>query len=77
MYADSAYGDVRVTFDNGSLSAAVVTEPAAPLRAVTFDAFRTQPADSTRATTIVFVPDGTGGVSAVRISGITFFRVRR
>jgi CubicO group peptidase (beta-lactamase class C family) len=77
VYADSAYGDVRVTFDNGSLSAAVVTEPAAPLRAVTFDAFRTQPADSTRATTIVFVPDGTGGVSAVRISGITFFRVRR
>jgi len=54
-----------------------VTEPAAPRRAVTFDAFRTQPADSTRATTIVFVPDGTGGVSAVRISGITFFRVRR
>ena len=77
-YVDSAYGEVRVTFENGALQAAVVTDPLAPLQPVNMEAFRAQPAEAGRnPATLVFQPDGTGGVASVRISGITFTRVRR
>jgi len=77
-YADSAYGEIRVTFDNGSLHAAVVTDPPAPLQPVAMEAFRAQPTEAGRnPTTLVFQPDGVGGVASVRVSGITFTRVRR
>jgi CubicO group peptidase (beta-lactamase class C family) len=76
-YSDSTYGDVRVTFSNGTLQAAVVTDAAAPLQHVTFEEFRTRPADpKANPTTLVFVPNGMGGVSAVRTYGITFARAR-
>ena len=77
-YVDSAYGESRVTFDNGALQAAVVTDPPAPLQPVNMEAFRAQPTDASRnPVTLVFQPDGAGGVASVRISGITFKRVRR
>ena len=77
-YADSAYGEIRVTFENGALRAAIVTDPPAALQPVTMDAFRAQPSEAGRnPATLVFQPDGTGGVAAVRVSGITFTKVRR
>jgi hypothetical protein len=75
-YVDSAYGTVRVTFENGALQAAVVTDPAAPLEPMNFEAFRTKPSEGGRPTGLTFVPDGSGGVSAVRVSNILFARVR-
>ena len=76
-YVDSAYGEVRVTFANGALSAAIVGGAPAALEPVRFDTFRTRPADAARdQALLVFMPDGTGGVASVRISGITFMRKR-
>jgi len=76
-YVDSAYGEVRVSFANGALSAAVVNGIAEPLEAVRFDAFRTKPSAATDdAMTLVFMPDGMGGVASVRVSGVTFVRTR-
>jgi hypothetical protein len=75
-YVDSAYGDVHVTFENGALLAAVVTDPAAPLEPVSFEAFRTKPNGGARPTVLTFVPDGNGGVSGVRVFNILFARVR-
>lgn len=77
-YVDSAYGEIRVTFENGALKAAVVTDPPATLQPVNMEAFRAQPAEPGRnPITLVFQPDGAGGVASVRVSGITFTRVRR
>ena len=75
-YVDSAYGTVRVTFENGALQAAVVTDPAVPLEPVRFEAFRTKPSEGTRPTTLTFVPDGSGSVSGVRVLNILFARAR-
>jgi hypothetical protein len=73
---DSAYGDVHVTFENGALQAEVVTDPAAPLEHVNFEAFRTKPSAGARPMVLTFVPDGSGGVSAVRVFNIVFTRAR-
>jgi len=75
-YVDSAYGTVRVTLENGALQAAVVTEPALPLEPVSFEAFRTKPSAGARPTMLTFVPDGSGGVSGVRVLNILFARSR-
>jgi len=75
-YVDSAYGDVRVTFENGALQAAVVTDPATPLEHVSFEGFRTKPSGGARPTVLTFAPDGNGGVSGVRVYNILFARVR-
>jgi len=75
-YVDSAYGSVRVTFENGALQAALVTDPAAPLEPMSFEAFRTKPGEGARPMLLTFVPDGSGGVSAVRVFNILFARER-
>ena len=75
-YVDSAYGDVRVTFENGALQAAVVTDPAVPLEPVSFEAFRTKSSAGARPMVLTFVPDGNGGVSGVRVFNILFARPR-
>ena len=75
-YVDSAYGDIHVMFANGTLQAAVVTDPATPLEPVNFEAFRTKPNGGARPTVLTFVPDGNGGVSGVRVFNILFARVR-
>jgi len=76
IYVDSAYGTVRVTFENGALQAAVVTDPAAPLEPVNFEAFRTKASEGARPTVLTFVPDGSGGVSGVRVLNLLFARAR-
>jgi len=75
-YVDSAYGTVRVTFEHGTLQAAVVTDPAVPLEPASFEAFRTKSSEGTRPTVLTFVPDGGGGVSGVRVLNILFARAR-
>jgi len=73
-YVDSAYGNVRVTHENGVLQVQIVNEPVARLEPWQYDTFR---ARSDQATTLVtFVPDGAGGVTGVRISGVVFARQR-
>jgi len=73
-YADSAYGDVRVTHENGVLQVQIVNEPMVRLEPWEYDTFRT-PRDQ-GGTLVTFVPNGTGGVSGVRISGVVFARQR-
>jgi CubicO group peptidase (beta-lactamase class C family) len=76
-YVDSAYGDVRVTFANGALSAAIVDGTAEPLEPMRFDTFRTKPSSPGRdAMALTFMPDGNGGVASVRVSGVMFVRTR-
>jgi hypothetical protein len=43
---------------------------------VTFEAFRTKPSEGARPMVLTFVPDGSGGVSGVRVLNILFARVR-
>lgn len=77
-YVDSAYGEIRVTFENGALRAAVVTDPPAALQPFNMEVFRIQPAEAGRnPVSLVFQPDGAGGVVSVRVSGITFAKVRK
>ena len=78
-YVDSTYGDIQVTASNGTLTARVVSDPPAELEHWEFDTFRTPGPAGTSArqstTTLTFLPDGTGGIAAVRVLGITFSRV--
>ena len=73
-YVDSAYGNVQVTLDSGALQAQIVNEPIARLEPWEFDTFRTRGGQGS--TSVTFVPDGAGGVTGVRISGVVFARVR-
>jgi hypothetical protein len=74
-YVDSAYGVIEVTSANGALRAQIVNEPAEALEPTSYDSFRTRPADPKRAAALLtFVPDGSGGISSVRLSGVTFMR---
>jgi CubicO group peptidase (beta-lactamase class C family) len=75
-YADSAYGDIRVTFSNGALSAAIVGNAPQQLDPVNFETFRARPQGAANASALTFVPDGNGGVLGVRVSGVMFDRVR-
>jgi hypothetical protein len=55
-----------------------VTDPPTALQPLNMEAFRAQPAEAGRnPATLVFQPDGAGGVVSVRVSGITFTKVRR
>ncbi|MEP6491344.1 MAG: serine hydrolase [bacterium] len=76
-YSDSAYGDVRVTVTNGALRAQIVTDADTPIFPVNLETFSTRPPDAAEnPTTLTFLPDGVGGVSGVRVLGVTFARVR-
>jgi CubicO group peptidase (beta-lactamase class C family) len=72
-YADSAYGTITVTLADGKLHARVVTEPDRELEHADVDVFRTR-GDPLNVTQLVFMPNGTGGIAAVRVNGITFSR---
>jgi len=76
-FVDSAYGTVTVTNANGKLRARVVTDPEAELDHWDVDSFRTHAANPRDQIALTFTPDGAGGISAVRIAGIAFARVRR
>ena len=75
-FVDSAYGTVTVTSANGKLRARVVTDPEAELDHLDVDSFRTHTANPRDQVALTFTPDGVGGVSAVRVYGISFARVR-
>ena len=76
-FVDSAYGTVTVTNANGKLRARVVTDPEVELDHWDVDSFRTHAANPRDQIALTFTPDGVGGISAVRIAGISFARVRR
>ncbi len=76
-FVDSAYGTVTVTNANGKLRARVVTDPEAELDHWDVDSFRTHAANPRDQVALTFTPDGIGGISAVRVAGIAFARVRR
>jgi len=74
-FADSAYGEVKVNLVDGALNAAIVDQPAVRLEPFDYDTFRAHGAAGS-STQVIFVPDGTGNISAVRVLGVTFSRVR-
>ena len=74
-FVDSAYGEVKVSVADGALHAQVVDSRDLKLEPWEFDTFRSR--DASGATTqLTFVPDGAGNISAVRVRGVTFARVR-
>jgi CubicO group peptidase (beta-lactamase class C family) len=76
-FVDSAYGTVTVTNANGKLRARVVTDPEVELDHWDVDSFRTHATNPRDQIALTFTPDGIGGISAVRVAGIAFARVRR
>jgi hypothetical protein len=76
-FVDSAYGTITVTNANGKLRARVVTDPEVELDHWDIDSFRTHATNPRDQIALTFTPDGIGGISAVRVAGIAFARVRR
>jgi CubicO group peptidase (beta-lactamase class C family) len=74
-YVDSTYGSVQITMGNGALQVQLADEGARRLDPTDYETFRTQPSAG-QPLTLTFVPDGGGNVSAVRLFGISFPRVR-
>lgn len=74
LYTDSTYGDVRVCVAHDRLRAKVVSDSAQDLEHVEFDTFKTRGSDpvSRHESVLTFLPDGAGGVSAVRVSAVPF-----
>ena len=70
-YVDSAYGDVRVTQEGSALQVQIGSDPALKLEPWEYDTFR-----AGGSTPVTFVPDGAGGVTGVRISGVVFAKQR-
>lgn len=70
-FVDSTYGTIKVTLANGMLRAQVESEPAIELQPAGNERFRA--AGQGQGTMLTFVPDGTGGISAVRMSGSMVF----
>jgi CubicO group peptidase (beta-lactamase class C family) len=76
-YVDSTYGTINVTLANGALSARYEKADFGVLDHTDHEVFRSRPRnDADDQATLTFVPDGVGGVSAVRAYGISFSRVR-
>src|SRR5581483_2776735 len=75
-YVDSTYGKVTVTYANGTLHAQVVSDPSQDLEPVDFETFRSHAVPGQATSALTFLPHGTGGISAVRVAGITFARER-
>ncbi len=77
-YGDSAYGAVEIRHEGGALHLRYGNLDAGRLEHVNHEVFRARPTrPSASPTTVTFLPDGTGGVSAVRLFGVTFARTRR
>ena len=75
-FVDSAYGTVTVTNANGKLRARIVTDADVELDHWDVDSFRTHAANPREQVALTFTPDGLGGISAVRVAGVSFARVR-
>jgi CubicO group peptidase (beta-lactamase class C family) len=77
-YADSAYGNIQVTMAGNALHATFEKADLGDLQHWEYDVFRSTPAIKTDSPlTLTFVPDGSGGISAVRTFGVSFVRARR
>src|SRR5919202_5917337 len=74
-YSDPTFGDVVVTVRNGALHLEFGRGRVGDLTHWQYDTFRARWTDRRLSPSlIVFVPDGTGGVGAVRAFGVTFAR---
>jgi hypothetical protein len=76
-YVDSAYGTIDVALTNGALQARWDKADLGLLDHWEYDVFRSRPSrPGSSATALTFIPDGAGGISAVRAFGNTFTRSR-
>jgi CubicO group peptidase (beta-lactamase class C family) len=76
-YADSTYGAINITMAGGALHARFEKADLGDLEHWEYESFRSKPgASGGNATTITFVPDGSGAIGAARVFGMTFPRVR-
>lgn len=77
-YVDSTFGTVDVALTDGVLRVRFGKADLGPLEHWEYDVFRTRPASATESpVTVTFVPDGAGGISAIRgFYGNTFTRLR-
>ncbi len=74
-YNDSTYGKVDITLSSDTLHFRFVKGDAQPLEHVEYDTFRAKAKDSLEPDPVVtFVPDGSGGVGALRAFGVEFRR---
>lgn len=74
-YREPTFGDVVVTAQGGELRLRFGRTAAATLTHWQYDTFRARWDDvRSNPSTVVFTPDGTGGVSGVRVFGRTFAR---
>ena len=72
-YVDPTFGEVVVTARDGALQLAFGKEYVGTLEHWHYDTFRAHWSNENRdPSTVVFSPDGTGGVAAVRLLGVTF-----
>jgi CubicO group peptidase (beta-lactamase class C family) len=76
-YVDSAYGTIDVSLDAGTLHARYEKADLGLLDPGDYESFRTRPKRAEDAPrTLVFVPDGAGGVASLRAFNQTFVRTR-
>lgn len=75
-YVDSTFGTVEVALTDGVLRASFGKADLGPLEHWEYDVFRSRPTTNEPSVTLTFVPDGTGGISAVRGFGASFVRAR-
>jgi CubicO group peptidase (beta-lactamase class C family) len=76
-YVDSAYGTIEVALAGGALRAHWDKADLGPLDHWEYDVFRSRPTGAGgSAMTLTFIPDGAGGISAVRAFGNSFIRSR-
>lgn len=73
VFVDSTYGKIQVTLANGVLRAQVENETPVELEPAGNERFRSRSSGEGQGTVLAFVPDGTGSISAVRLSGTMLF----
>jgi CubicO group peptidase (beta-lactamase class C family) len=73
VFVDSTYGKVQVTLANGVLRAQVENERPVDLEPAGNERFRSRTPGEGQGTVLTFVPDGSGNISAVRLSGTMLF----
>jgi hypothetical protein len=73
VFVDSTYGKIQVTLANGVLRAQVENEQPVELEPAGNERFRSRTPSEGQGTVLIFVPDGTGNISAVRLSGTMLF----
>lgn len=74
-YTDSTYGNVDITFTGGALHFRFVKGDTQPLEHLEYETFKAQAKTTLEPDPVVtFVPDGSGGVRALRAFGVRFER---